>query len=185
VQLNSCVAVCTIIIIAVIVTVIVTITVTVTVTVIVTLFVIFESNVIVIVILVHYYCCCYYCCYCDSTIELLVHQLLTLRVLSCAWPKCTYTRHGNLASLRDLQQNCSRKAACKAEETRVDGIALTRHKTHCMTHVVAKQLRAGVSEQFHVAAACMNMQQCRGLTLKAVLLQQVTIQIAQQDLGKS
>ena len=77
------------------------------------------------------------------------------------------------------------ESSMQGRRTRVDGIALTCHKTHCMTHVVAKQLRVGVSEQFHVAAACMNMQQCRGLTLKAVLLQQVTIQIALQDLGKS
>ncbi len=79
---------------------------------------------------------------------LLLHLLFTLRVLSCVWPECTHPTHCNLASLRDLQQNCSRKAACNAEETRIDGITLTYLMRHLMTYVVAKQLVVGVSEQF-------------------------------------
>ena len=50
---------------------------------------------------------------------------------------------------------------------------------------MAKQVVLGVSAQFQKDASCLDMQQCRGLTLKAVTRQQVTTQVALQNLGKS
>ena len=98
----------------------------------------------------YYYCyCSYYSSYCIVTIIYIVFSSIThSQSTELCMAECTHTRHCNLASLRDLQQDCSRTALCKAEETKIDGIALTYLMTHPMTHVVAKQLVVGVSEQF-------------------------------------
>jgi len=112
----------------------------------------------------YYYCyCSYYSSYCIVTIIYIVFSSIThSQSTELCMAECTHTRHCNLASLRDLQQDCSRTALCKAEETKIDGIALTCLMTHPMTypmtHVVAKQLVVGVSEQFQTAASCMDKQ---------------------------
>ena len=105
----------------------------------------------------------YYSSYCIVTIIYIVFMSVThSQSTELCMAECTHTRHCNLASLRDLQQDCSRTALCKAEEIKIDGIALTCLMTHPMTypmtHVVAKQLVVGVSEQFQTAASCMDKQ---------------------------